>query len=106
MEVILQHHLFDEGRPTSLSIEECAKSLSDSYRNKEGIYYTPVDIVNDLLTFKKDELENKTFCDPCCGSGNFLVRALELGINPENIFGFDIDPIAVEIAKKRIHEKS
>lgn len=79
-------------------------SLSDSYRNKEGIYYTPSYIVNDLLSLKGKPIGNETFCDPCCGSGNFLIRALEIGFKPENIFGFDVDPVAVEIAKRRIHE--
>ena len=81
-------------------------SLSDSYRNKEGIYYTPNDIVNDLLSLKDKPIGNQTFCDPCCGSGNFLIRALEIGFKPENIFGFDVDPVAVEIAKRRIYEKT
>ena len=80
-------------------------SLSDSYRNKEGIYYTPKDIVNDLLSLKGKLIGNETFCDPCCGSGNFLLRALEIGFKPENIFGFDIDPVAVKIAKRRIYKK-
>lgn len=89
------------------SIGECYESsLSDSYRNKEGIYYTPNDIVNDLLSLKNELTGNETFCDPCCGSGNFLIRALEIGFKPENIFGFDVDPVAVEIAKRRIHEKT
>lgn len=86
--------------------EDYESSLSDSYRNKEGIYYTPTDIVHDLLTIKNENLENKSICDPCCGSGNFLIRALEIGFKPENIFGFDIDQVAVEIAKKRIYEKT
>ena len=81
-------------------------SLSDSYRNKEGIYYTPNDIVKDLLSLKDKLIGNETFCDPCCGSGNFLIRALEIGFKPENIFGFDVDPVAVEIAKRRIFEKT
>ena len=40
--------------------------LSDSYKNKEGIYYTPRYIVEDML---KDivDVENKTFLDFCCG---------------------------------------
>jgi len=79
-------------------------SLSESHKNKEGIYYTPADIVNELLPIQIGSLENKIFCDPCCGSGNFLIRALEIGFKPENIFGFDTDPVAVEISKKRIQK--
>lgn len=88
-------------------IGECYEnSLSDSYRNKEGIYYTPNDIVNDLFSLKNKLIGSETFCDPCCGSGNFLMRAIEVGFKPENIFGYDIDPVAVEITKKRIYEKT
>ncbi|MDR1351186.1 MAG: helix-turn-helix domain-containing protein, partial [Zoogloeaceae bacterium] len=40
-------------REISESIGGCYEnSLSDSYRNKEGIYYTPNYIVNDLLSLK------------------------------------------------------
>lgn len=91
----------------SNTIGECYEnSLSSSYRNKEGIYYTPDDIVKDILVLKNEPLMNETFCDPCCGSGNFLIRALDIGFKPENIFGFDIDPVAVEISKRRIFEKT
>lgn len=76
-------------------------SLSNSYKNKEGIYYTPNDIINDFFIIDED-ISDKKFCDPCCGSGNFIMKALSLGFKPENIYGYDIDPIAVDITKKRI----
>ena len=78
-------------------------SLSDSYKNKEGIYYTPRYIVEDML---KDivDVENKTFLDPCCGSGNFIIEAIKKGISPENVYGFDVDENAVLIARKRIKD--
>lgn len=85
---------------------EYEKGLSDSYKNKEGIYYTPENIVNDMLPFTSQGLEHKKFCDPSCGSGNFIIRAIEIGFKPENVYGFDIDPIAVAITNKRIFEKS
>lgn len=81
-------------------------SLSDSYRNKEGIYYTPDEVVRDLFAMPQEDIKRATFCDPCCGSGNFIVRALELGFKPENIYGYDIDPVAVEVAKARIYKNS
>lgn len=77
--------------------------LSESYKNKEGICYTPQWIVEDML----DEVEingSQLFLDPCCGTGNFLVMALERGIKPNNLYGFDTDPNAVLIAKRRIKE--
>lgn len=93
-----------------LSGDELARwyeaSLSESHRNKEGIYYTPRHIVEGMLGSISGDLTGKTFLDPCCGAGNFLLRALEIGFAPENIFGFDTDPNAVAIAKKRFAEKS
>jgi site-specific DNA-methyltransferase (adenine-specific) len=86
---------------------EYENELSDSFRNKEGIYYTPLDVVEDMLSVDLlPDYSELTFCDPCCGSGNFLMRALELGISPDNIYGFDTDPVAVAIAKQRILEKT
>ncbi len=82
------------------------QSLPDSYRNKEGIYYTPKEIVIDMLPGEIQDVQNKTFCDPACGSGNFIMRAIDIGFKPENVFGFDTDPVAVEITKKRIEQKT
>jgi len=78
------------------------QSLSDSHRNKEGIYYTPDNITKRFFKNLPLDCSKLTFYDPCCGSGNFLIAALEKGFKPENIYGLDIDPIAVEIAKRRI----
>ena len=77
--------------------------LSESYKNKEGICYTPMSIVDDMM--KEVEIsENTLFLDPCCGTGNFLVKAVERGVAPRNIYGFDTDPNAVLIARRRIKE--
>ena len=79
------------------------RMLSESYKNKEGICYTPLWIVDDML----DEIpidDTKLFLDPCCGTGNFLIKALERGVLPQNLYGFDTDSNAVKIAKRRIKE--
>lgn len=78
--------------------------LSNSYRNKEGIYYTPAWIINDMLKNLKIN-DNFMFLDPCCGSGNFIIEALKLGVSPENIYGFDTDENAVSITKQRIKKE-
>jgi site-specific DNA-methyltransferase (adenine-specific) len=85
--------------------QEYENSLSESFRNKEGIYYTPNDIIVDMLK-SIDNIENKIFLDPCCGGGNFIIHAIEKGFDPKNIYGFDTDINAVEITKKRIFEKT
>jgi len=77
--------------------------LSESYKNKEGICYTPLWIVEDMLDGVTID-DTKLFLDPCCGTGNFLVKALEHGVSPQNLYGFDIDPNAVLIARRRIKE--
>ena len=77
--------------------------LSESYKNKEGITYTPKAIVDDMLRNVKVD-ENTRFLDPCCGSGNFLVKAIQMGAAPEHVYGFDTDPNAVAIARRRIKE--
>lgn len=84
--------------------EDYESSLSESYRNKEGIYYTPPEVVRDLFSAPQEDIQHATFCDPCCGSGNFIIRALELGFKPENIYGYDVDPVAVEITQARIFQ--
>ena len=84
--------------------EDYESCLSDSHRNKEGIYYTPSYVVRDMLSIPEEDIGQATFCDPCCGSGNFIIRALEIGFKAENVYGFDIDPVAVEITKARIRQ--
>lgn len=69
--------------------------LTEGFKNRKGIYYTPVTIIKKLLSgisLKKEEL----FLDPCCGSGMFLSHVES--DSPENIYGFDTDPAAVMIA--------
>ena len=64
-------------------------------RNKNGQYYTQHQVVDDMLnglTLRKGE----TFLDPCCGSGAFLLSVST--DYPEQLYGTDIDPIAVMIA--------
>ncbi|MCI5049665.1 MAG: N-6 DNA methylase [Rickettsiales bacterium] len=97
-------NLNDQNYGNSLS-KEYEASLSNAYKNKQGVYYTPESICDELL---KEVKVNQTtaFCDPCCGSGNFLIAALKRGVSPENISGYDIDPVAVEIAKRRIYDYS
>jgi site-specific DNA-methyltransferase (adenine-specific) len=97
------HLLMKEHSSENIGVEY-EHSLSNSYRNKEGIYYTPPWVVKDMLQSIKISHET-TFLDPCCGSGNFIVEAIRQGIDPKNIYGFDIDENAVMITKKRIKDE-
>ena len=70
--------------------------LSEGERNATGQYYTNKEIVQTMID-GLHLLPKETFYDPCCGSGAFL-----LGIKtdcPENLYGTDLNPLAVFIAK-------
>ena len=90
-----------EGNELSIMYEN---SLSESYKNKEGIYYTPAYIASDMMKYITEDVSDKTFLEPCCGCGNFVVEAIKKGFAPENIYAFDTDQNAIEITKKRIFD--
>ncbi len=70
---------------------------SEGEKAKHGSYYTPKEIVTEIISdYVKD---NQKILDPCCGTGQFLLIASDSISNPRNLFGFDIDPIAVFITK-------
>lgn len=96
-------------------------------RKEHGIYYTPSFIVDYIVenTLKPvldkctsiSDLKKIKVLDPACGSGSFLIKALEIIYNKylefgnnggvftkldillNNIYGVDLDPQAVEIAR-------
>lgn len=73
--------------------------LKEGNKNEKGSYYTPKEIVKDMLkNIKLDD--NQTIIDPCCGTGSFLLDIKTS--NPNNIYGIDIDEIAVLIAKTNL----
>ena len=85
---------------------EYETSLTTAHRNREGIYYTPDDICKSMLAELSILSPETTFCDPCCGSGNFIIEAIKCGIQPRNVFGFDTDSTAIEITKQRIFNET
>ncbi|NMG59121.1 methyltransferase domain-containing protein [Geitlerinema sp. P-1104] len=76
--------------------------LSQSHKNQEGIFYTPPEVVKRFFDYLPDDCSSFVFCDPCCGTGNFLIEAIKRGVKPSNIYGYDIDEIAVAIARQRL----
>ena len=80
------------------------RSLQD--KKSTGAYYTPFFVADrlifDVLTTGNDnqppEVFKKTICDPACGTGNFLMRLPEK-VPLDQIYGFDIDPVALKIAR-------
>lgn len=71
----------------------------EGLRNALGLYYTHADVARYLLagiTLAPGE----RLLDPCCGSGSFLVGAG--APHPEQLYGTDIDPVAVLIARTNL----
>ena len=81
-------------------------SLQDiGQRKSSGAYYTPEKVVNELLDrlYENDaNLKSRTICDPCCGTGNFLLSLGAKGIDYANLYGQDIDPISVYLSRINI----
>lgn len=76
-----------------------------SQRKSSGTYYTPEKVVGELIDrlYENDtDLKVKTICDPCCGTGNFLLRLGAKGIDYTNLYGQDIDPVSVFLARINI----
>lgn len=71
--------------------------LLEGKKSQNGSYYTPVEIVDEIVNeyTKKDS----KVLDPCCGTGQFLLAFAGIVKDPENIYGIDIDEMAVRIAR-------
>ena len=52
------------------------KFLGKTFRGELGQFFTPRPVV-DYMVSVLDPEEGETVCDPCCGSGGFLIRAFE-----------------------------
>lgn len=69
-------------------------------RKATGSYYTPTAVVQKLCRrlFSMNEASGKDVFDPCCGTGNFLLQ-LPPQIGFEHVYGNDMDPVSVKIAR-------
>jgi methylase of polypeptide subunit release factors len=95
-------------------------------KKKKGQFFTPAPIVEHLIESAiHDDIDIDTFriLDPSCGSGQFLIAAYKrlrdiyfkngypqemIGtrIITHNLYGYDTDPIAIEIAKYNLRQIS
>lgn len=106
------------------------ENLNKDHRKKNGVYYTPKPIVKYILQNTLDkylqehigiEVSDVKVIDISCGTGNFLIEAYhhltsywenyhqrrltseeKTKIVNDNIYGADIDPIAVNICRQRL----
>ena len=73
---------------------------TEGSKSKGGSYYTPRNIVDEIIN---DCVQNESkVVDPCCGTGNFLISAVRKTEKPDQLWGFDVDEIAVRIARINI----
>lgn len=73
--------------------------ITEGERNRTGQYYTQQPVVADML----DGLtlhDGESFLDPCCGSGAFLLGVQTTA--PEQLYGYDINPVAVMMARTNL----
>jgi len=72
--------------------------LPEGSKSKQGSYYTPKSVVDAI--FREYRGDKGKFLDPCCGTGQFLIGAARSGYcDPELLYGYDIDGLAVRIAR-------
>lgn len=72
--------------------------LQEGNRSRQGRYYTPAEVLAGIV--EESGQKGGRFLDPCCGTGRFLMRAARSGhYQPEDLVGFDNDPVAVRIAR-------
>ena len=71
--------------------------LPEGKKARKGSYYTPAPIVRDIAAAYVRPASR--VLDPACGTGQFLLIFSETVDNPEYLYGFDTDPVAVRIAR-------
>lgn len=70
--------------------------LGGEYKKDNGIFYTNPEMAR-LIMRELSISKKHTIIDPCCGIGNFLSVAIEMGL--DNVYGADKDSHAIELCK-------
>lgn len=74
------------------------KTLSE--RQDFGQFFTPPELTIKMLE-KFEDLKGSVL-DPTCGAGNLLAAAIMAGADPKEVYGIELDPEILEIAKSRL----
>ena len=90
--------------------EKIRKELSDftsqygektlKERKDLGAFFTPPELVIQMIE-KFENLEGKIL-DPTCGSGQLLIGCIIAGADPKLVYGIELDPEILEIARSRL----
>lgn len=74
------------------------KTLSE--RQDFGQFFTPPELTIKMLE-KFEDLKGSVL-DPTCGAGNLLAAAIMAGADPKEVYGIELDPEILEIARSRL----
>ena len=73
--------------------------VAKASKGSKGQFFTPRHVVEAAVRMVAPTAA-ETVCDPACGSGGFLVHALQhAGGEAERAWGFDLDPRALQVAR-------
>lgn len=75
-------------------------SLKEGGKSSTGSYYTPVKIVRPMV--QEYLRPGQRAMDPCCGTGQFLLAFCDRVDHPCDVYGFDCDPMAIQIARLNV----
>lgn len=92
---------------------DALSSMGASLRKKQGVFFTPSDLAKLSLSKIDICIDKDIVLDPACGSGNLLLEVAEkLPVEKslhdcllkwnEKIYGLDINPVFIRLAKKKI----
>ena len=84
-------------------IYQTVKQLTNA--QGEERYYTP-EYLSDICVSTLDISQGRVFLDPCCSSGNLLLRLLKRGADVNNLFGCDLDEFSVTLARVNLYLNS
>lgn len=74
--------------------------IHEGEKSDLGSYYTPRDVVQSLVDGNVQS--DSKVLDPCCGTGQFILLFSEYIEDPKNVYGFDLDAKAIDIAKTNL----
>lgn len=74
------------------------KTLAE--RQDFGQFFTPPELTVKMLE-KFEDLEGSVL-DPTCGAGGLLAAAIMAGADPKLVYGIELDPEILEIARSRL----
>lgn len=70
-------------------------------RQKLGQFFTPPPLTIKMIE-KFDSIMSKDILDPTVGAGGLLAACVICGADPYKVYGIELDPAIVKVARKRL----